>query len=200
MAVSDLISAYSVDTITTNTTTDSSDLSSENVFLQMLITQLQYQDPLEPISNEDMVAQLATFNTVDELVAMNEKFDQLLYYDSFQIASTYVGKEAYWFDEDGNMQTGVVDYMEFSYDEPVMFVGNQGLTLGDIFAVQIPGETMALDDLQRLIGYEVTWTDSNDDVRTGIVEAASLSDGTAVLVVDGEEVAYSDVTRIAQPE
>ena len=46
-------------------------------FLQLLVTQLQNQDPLEPMSNAEFVAQLAQFSGVEQLVAVNEGLNML---------------------------------------------------------------------------------------------------------------------------
>jgi flagellar basal-body rod modification protein FlgD len=40
-------------------------------FLQLLVTQLQHQNPLEPTSNEDFIAQLATFASLEQLQDIN---------------------------------------------------------------------------------------------------------------------------------
>ncbi|NLL92998.1 MAG: hypothetical protein GX225_02470 [Clostridiales bacterium] len=42
----------------------------KDAFLQLLVTQLQYQDPLSPQSNEDFVSQLAQFSTLEEMQSM----------------------------------------------------------------------------------------------------------------------------------
>lgn len=39
-------------------------------FLQLLVVQLQNQDPLSPVQNTEFVAQLATFSSLDQLVAI----------------------------------------------------------------------------------------------------------------------------------
>ena len=46
-------------------------------FLQLLVTQLQNQDPMEPMSNTEFVAQLAQFSNVEQLVAVNEGINML---------------------------------------------------------------------------------------------------------------------------
>jgi len=50
-----------------------SDLVSKDAFLKLLIVQLQNQDPLNPMDNQQFVAQLATFNSLDQLMSINEK-------------------------------------------------------------------------------------------------------------------------------
>ena len=65
-------------------------------FLKLLMTQLQYQDPTEPMNNTDMVAQLSSMTMMEqnaELVhAMNQLRDQV-YQSQGLYASNLVGKE-----------------------------------------------------------------------------------------------------------
>jgi len=60
--------------ITTDDATSS--LTSED-FLTLLVTELQYQDPTEPMDNTEMVNQLTQYSQLDELAEMNEKMDAL---------------------------------------------------------------------------------------------------------------------------
>lgn len=54
----------------------SSDLG-KDAFLQLLVTQLQNQDPLNPQKNEEFVAQLAQFSSVEQLSNANEALQSL---------------------------------------------------------------------------------------------------------------------------
>ncbi len=47
-------------------------------FLQLLTTQLQNQDPLQPMDSQAFVAQLAQFSTVEELDGIGKKLDTML--------------------------------------------------------------------------------------------------------------------------
>ncbi len=63
-------------------TTTQKSLSSENTlgkdeFLNLLVTQLQYQDPLNPMDNTEFTAQLAQFSSLEQLSNLNDKFDTL---------------------------------------------------------------------------------------------------------------------------
>ena len=65
-------------------------------FLKLLISQMQHQDPLEPMKNHEFVAQLATFSNVEQLVSVNEGISNLgtiqtAAYESS--AASYIGKE-----------------------------------------------------------------------------------------------------------
>jgi flagellar basal-body rod modification protein FlgD len=57
------------DTYQKEDTTGTSKLG-KDAFLQLLVTQLQYQDPLSPQSNEEFVSQLAQFSTLEEMQSM----------------------------------------------------------------------------------------------------------------------------------
>ncbi len=46
-------------------------------FLKLLITQLQNQDPLKPMDNQEFAAQLAQFNSLGQLIEINDKLGGL---------------------------------------------------------------------------------------------------------------------------
>ena len=46
-------------------------------FLKLLVAQMQNQDPLNPQSNEEFIAQLSQFTQVEQLMNMNQGFDSL---------------------------------------------------------------------------------------------------------------------------
>jgi flagellar basal-body rod modification protein FlgD len=61
-------------------------------FLQLLIAQVQNQDPLEPTASSDYIAQLATFSQVEKSVQTNEKIAELLTVSRFQQAESLIGR------------------------------------------------------------------------------------------------------------
>lgn len=46
-------------------------------FLKLLIAQLQNQDPLQPMDNQQFAVQLATFNSLEQLIGINDKLGTL---------------------------------------------------------------------------------------------------------------------------
>ncbi|WP_282178109.1 flagellar hook assembly protein FlgD [Vibrio nereis] len=57
-------------------TTGKQDLKQED-FLSLLTKQLAQQDPFKPVSNDQMIAQMASFATVDGIGKMNNQFETL---------------------------------------------------------------------------------------------------------------------------
>ena len=47
----------------------------ETQFLQLLVSQMQNQDPMNPMDGKDLAAQLAQFSSVEQLMNINTKLD-----------------------------------------------------------------------------------------------------------------------------
>lgn len=68
----------------------------KDAFLQLLVTQLKHQDPLNPMDDKEFVAQLAQFTSLEQLMgintgvtSMNEAFKQ----QQMMNAVSYIGKD-----------------------------------------------------------------------------------------------------------
>jgi flagellar basal-body rod modification protein FlgD len=49
----------------------------KNMFLTLLVKQLQYQDPLDPVKNTEFTAQLAQFSQLETMTSMKESVDKM---------------------------------------------------------------------------------------------------------------------------
>ncbi|MCD4828522.1 MAG: flagellar hook capping protein [Candidatus Cloacimonetes bacterium] len=84
-------------------------------FLLLLVTQLQYQDPLEPVSNSEMAAQLAQYSQLETLNNMHATMqDQLLLDQSLNnsFMTSLIGKDVKAY---GNAATYDGNDVELSY-------------------------------------------------------------------------------------
>lgn len=78
------ISAVTSAADTSNNSTDSTKKQGvdsglgENAFLQLLVTQLQHQDPLQPQDDTQFLAQLAQFTSLEQLTNINTSLQQLV--------------------------------------------------------------------------------------------------------------------------
>jgi flagellar basal-body rod modification protein FlgD len=57
--------------------TDAKQQITRDDFLKLLISQLQNQDPLKPLDNQEFASQLATFNSLEQLIGVNERLETL---------------------------------------------------------------------------------------------------------------------------
>ena len=60
-------SASSSTSTSTSTSTSSSTALNKDAFLQLLVTQMQYQDPLDPQDNSEYLSQLAQFSSLEQM-------------------------------------------------------------------------------------------------------------------------------------
>lgn len=90
-------------------------------FIKILMTQLTYQDPLKPLDNQQFIAQMAQFTSLEESKQMNDKIDTLL---SMQSASQSIGLIGKTVEvaSGGASSTGQVTTITFSSGQPRLTV------------------------------------------------------------------------------
>lgn len=116
--------AYGTDT-QRNITNESSQLG-EDAFLQLLVTQMKYQDPLNPADNKESIAQMAQFSSLEQMTNLNDSFDKILALQngaSLASSAQYVGKYAVVDTGDG-MKEGTVLSVSFKDGETFLKVQN----------------------------------------------------------------------------
>ena len=62
-------------------------------YMKLLVTQLQNQNPLEPMDNNEMASQLAQFSQLQQLETMNSSFADILSTTERNYANSLIGKE-----------------------------------------------------------------------------------------------------------
>ncbi len=60
-----------------STVSKSSQEIDQTEFLNLLVAQLKNQDPLNPMDNQEFIAQLATFSSLEQLISINEGVTKL---------------------------------------------------------------------------------------------------------------------------
>jgi len=111
----------------------------KDAFLQLLVLQMQNQDPLEPVDNSEMLAQLAQFSALEGQNNLNENFeimagnlDQL----NFISASQMLGKAVEGVNLNGDLITGTVDGVHLDGSLVVLTVDGQFMSMAGIIRIE----------------------------------------------------------------
>ena len=78
-------------------------------FLKLLTVQMSHQDPLSPLDNRDMIAQLAQFSSVEQMTQVNKNLESMKNFYSSQTGYSMLGKSVEVMDEAGNRFLGPVE-------------------------------------------------------------------------------------------
>jgi flagellar basal-body rod modification protein FlgD len=152
-------------TESTEKKSDTSGMDKES-FLQLLVAQMKYQDPLEPTSNTEYVSQYAQFSQVEQIQNMAESV-------SLQRASSLVGQEVYMnsTDASGNstIVKGKVDYVVYQGGEAYLAIQEALYPLEDL-------NTVADKDYMEAYDLAMQWvTDLNKLPAVGRVDLSNAN-------------------------
>lgn len=118
-----------------------SDLGKDD-FLKLLVTQLRYQDPMQPMEDKEFIAQMAQFTSLEQMQNLNTSMASVR-------ASTMFGSKITWKDDNGKEQSGVVTKIIYSADEkPSLVVGDINVPMDKVTAVSVetPGTNVPNDN------------------------------------------------------
>ncbi len=108
----------------------------KNQFLELMVAQLQYQDPLEPVSNQDFLAQLAQFSVVEGVDELNLQFKDSLKLETLGQGAGLIGKNVEYQDEiTGDIIRGRVEETRLINGQLNLLVGEKQVPLVNINAV-----------------------------------------------------------------
>jgi flagellar basal-body rod modification protein FlgD len=123
-------------TTTTARKTGDSTLGKDD-FLKILITQLQNQDPMQPMEDKDFIAQMAQFSSLEQMTNVAtglSKLPQMLGY-----ASSLIGKTVSWISTDdadnGAEKSGVVDAIVVKDGQQYAVVKGENVALDEVIKV-----------------------------------------------------------------
>src|SRR3954465_10107508 len=108
--------------------------SQKDMFLKLLVAQMKYQDPSNPASSSELMAQNATFTQVEKLEEIAKQNASLLALQRSSSAGALVGRTVTYTDTDGAAKTGVVSSVRLATDssEAQAMVGGAAIALGRI--------------------------------------------------------------------
>lgn len=122
-------------TASTTSTSNTSQVSSQD-FLKLLVTQLQNQDPLNPVNENDFASQLAQFSSLEGIQQLNTSFSSLLQLQELTQGASLVGKTVeYQPVGQSGTQTGKVDAAEVQNGTLQLSIGGNLISLDQVRSI-----------------------------------------------------------------
>ena len=134
----DAVSGTTIATNSAATTVQRKDQGSQkDMFLKLLVAQMKYQDPANPASSSEFMAQTATFTQVEKLEEIASQNSSMLALQRSSSAGVLVGRTVSYTDEKGATRTGVVSAVRLQTEkaEATAIVDGVPVTLGRITEV-----------------------------------------------------------------
>ncbi|HEX2902104.1 MAG TPA: flagellar hook capping FlgD N-terminal domain-containing protein [Jatrophihabitans sp.] len=113
------------------TSTDNGQLDSKT-FLQLLVAQLQYQDPSKPVDTSAFMNETATLTQVQTMEQSAQNSTQLLSAQRAQTATNLVGHTVTYLADDGTTQSGEVTAATISAANPLLKIGTSSISLDQV--------------------------------------------------------------------
>lgn len=168
-------------------------------FLKLLITQLQYQNPLEPMDDQDFIAQIAQFSALEQMQNLNQSFSYSMGFSllgkrvSAAVTNEYTGKTSY---VDGEvtsvyMQSGKVYLVVDGNDVPLDSIRHVSEKQSDSNALEIEKYSSLIGSLGT-----VKTTLYEDDVpygMEGIVARIEKDDDGIYAILDEVILSVTDI-------
>lgn len=157
-----------------------SDGMDKEAFLQLLVAQMKYQDPLEPTSNTEYIAQYAQFSQVEQMQNMSNSMD-------LQRASALVGKEVYikttTSSGDTKLVQGKVDYVAYENNKAYLYINEKKYSIDDLDSIV---------DADYLDAYNKAYNFTVKMNKLPNVNGIDLTDGETI---DELEKEYNDMNN-----
>jgi flagellar basal-body rod modification protein FlgD len=127
-------------TTTATTSVDRPDQMGKDVFLKLLVAQMRYQDPSNPVDSSQMMAQTATFSQVEKLEQLVTQNASMLVLQESATAGALVGRRATYTDTTGASVSGTVTSVRLASraSEAIAVIGGKEVQVGRITEISAP--------------------------------------------------------------
>jgi flagellar basal-body rod modification protein FlgD len=105
-------------------------------FLNILLTQLTYQDPLKPMDNQEFMAQMAQFTTLGLTQELNGKLDALLSTQASMQAIGLIGRTVQ-FNTGQDILNGTVTSLSWAGEVPQLSISTSGGSVNGVGLSQV---------------------------------------------------------------
>lgn len=124
------------------TSSDAYSALGKDEFLQLLVTQMQYQDPLNPTSDTEFIAQMAQFSSLEQMQNLNTSFS---HYKAYSLVGQDITASV-----NGNIIEGVVDAVRIQADGQYAVIGDTLVNVNKITKVEnVAKDTSVTDEILK---------------------------------------------------
>lgn len=219
-AISSTTSGTSVDA--SQLISSGADMLAKDDFLKLLVTQLRYQDPINPMENTEFIAQLAQFSSLEQMQNIGSGIDELKILMSSvnsSMATQIIGKEVKFLGD--NITYSGQDELNLNYE----LAGNAKVTLevydenNELVASLVAGEKTSGHQVYQWDGkgndgekvpegeynFKVTAVDTDGETVQSVtysverVKGLKFDSGNAILNLGDQDVYLSDIYEILEP-
>lgn len=207
---SGLISSLNQPSAATTKKADNKSQIGQDEFLQLLITQLKNQDPMDPMKNDQFAVDMAQFTQVEQLMKINDALSAEKGTDLGSLAS-YLGREVSLGDTQVNVEGGDGGRMKLNVMSDAANVqiellnadGSVNETV-EVGALTKGKHSIALDNIQTTDGaynYRVKATDSTGAEITTKAQISGIVSGFVPgadpkLLIGSREISPSEITEV----
>jgi flagellar basal-body rod modification protein FlgD len=108
-------------------------------FMQLLVTQMRNQNPLEPLKDAEFIAQLAQFSSLEGIEKLNGNFGAMLSLQQFTQGSNLIGKAVlYQPDDSSPLRQGTVEAVTVRDGTVNLVVGGNQVPLSSVQVLASP--------------------------------------------------------------
>lgn len=129
--------ASSTSSSSSSTSGNKVDELGENDFLKLLTTQLENQDPMNPMDNTQFISEMAQFTSLKQVSSINTTLTSLSGQQLSNVATALIGKTITALDPSDSTKTisGTVSSVKFDSGVPMLVVGEKEISLGNVISV-----------------------------------------------------------------
>ncbi len=106
-----------------------------DAFMKLLLTQLRHQDPMNPMKDQEFMAQLAQMNTLSEMQKLNTNIEAMSEAQSLAQGANLIGKAVQASSDSGDPTYGVVQAVRVQSNKVQLVLANSTIALEDVQAV-----------------------------------------------------------------
>jgi len=176
-------------------------------FLKLMITQLRYQDPLEPTDNKDFIAQMAQFSSLEQMANMSKGFETMAQFQESILRESAVAQAINLIGKTVSAILPVESITgKINTEQTKLYLeaDNTSMTVGTL-AKDTPVTVLAMEgDMYEVLlengtrGYvaeDALNIDENPRI-TGVATGMKLIDGSPHVTINGKDVPLTQVEEV----